>query len=65
MWEKARIVSILIASVLIPIIIAVIGNSYTKAIKQNYMERVVEFMKGKFTLTSISNRFGAQARLSV
>ena len=51
-WQKARITSVLIASVLIPIIIAFIGNSYTKAIKDNeigvrYVELAVKILAEK------------------
>ena len=34
-WEKAKILSVLIASIVIPIVIAFIGNAYTKSIKNN------------------------------
>ena len=51
-WQKARITSVLIASVLIPIIVAFIGNSYTKAIKDNeigvrYVELAVQILAEK------------------
>ena len=51
-WQKVRITSVLIASVLIPIIIAFIGNSYTKAIKDNeigvrYVELAVKILAEK------------------
>jgi hypothetical protein len=51
-WQKARITSVLIASVLIPIIVAFIGNSYTKAIKDNeigvrYVELAIKILAEK------------------
>ena len=51
-WQKARITSVLIASILIPIIVAFIGNSYTKAIKDNeigvrYVELAIKILAEK------------------
>ena len=51
-WQKVRVTSVLIASVLIPIIVAFIGNSYTKAIKDNeigvrYVELAVKILAEK------------------
>ena len=46
-WEKARVISSLIASVLIPVVIAIIGHAYTGALKQNEIGvRYVELAVG-------------------
>jgi len=35
LWSKLKVISLLIASIIIPITVTIIGNSYTSALKQN------------------------------
>jgi hypothetical protein len=51
-WDKIPAVSALLASVLVPIVLAVIGNAYTNAVKQSenkvkYTELAISILKDK------------------
>jgi hypothetical protein len=37
-WEKAKNISVMISAVVIPVVVLVIGNSYTSAIKEREVQ---------------------------
>jgi hypothetical protein len=51
-WDKISALSVLLASVLVPVLLAVVGNAYTNALKQSenrvkYTELAISILKDK------------------
>jgi hypothetical protein len=47
-WEKLKIITTLVATIIIPVVIGFTGNDYTRAIKEREIE-------GKFVELSVNN----------